>query len=80
MKKKLILQHPDSPGGKIVVYRGLIKRLLYPSAFATLGEVLKSKQIDITKADHFVQHIQRHLMAGEKVICKICGKTIDEIT
>ena len=52
----------------------------WPKAFATLGETLKSTQIDITKSDRFVQHIQRHLAPGEKVVCKIYNKTIDEIT
>lgn len=27
----------------------------------------------------FVRHIERHLSLGQKVICKICGKNIDEI-
>ena len=27
----------------------------------------------------FIEHIQAHLKPGEVVICKICGKTIDEI-
>ena len=28
----------------------------------------------------FIQHIQNHLKEDEKVICKICGKTAEEIT
>lgn len=27
----------------------------------------------------FVRHITQHLREGEKVMCKICGKTIDQI-
>ena len=27
----------------------------------------------------FIAHIQSHLKKGEKVICKICGKTAEEI-
>lgn len=27
----------------------------------------------------FINHIQSHLKEGEKVICKICGKTAEEI-
>lgn len=80
MKKKLLLLHPNSPGERVVVYRGWFKQLFWPKAFATLGETMKSVQIDITKSDRFVQHIQRHLAPGEKVVCKICHKTIDEIT
>ena len=36
-------------------------------------------KIDTEKALAFVEHIQEHLKSSEKVICKICGKTIDEI-
>ena len=33
------------------------------------------------KNDVFVKHIENHLKAypGAKVICKICGRTIDQI-
>ncbi|MCK4498959.1 hypothetical protein KAU11_00505 [Candidatus Babeliales bacterium] len=79
MKEKLLLWHPESPGERVVVYRGIFKRLIYPTAFATLNETMKSSQIDLTKADLFVKHIQGHLCKGDKVMCKICGKTIDEI-
>jgi len=34
---------------------------------------------DTEKAIAFVEHIQEHLKHGGKVICIICGKTIDEI-
>ena len=27
----------------------------------------------------FIKHIQSHLQEGQKVICKICGKTVEEI-
>jgi len=80
MKKKLLLLHPDSPGDWVVVYRGWFKQLFFPSAFATPSETLKSVQIDLTRSDRFVRHIQQHLLPGEKVMCKICNKTIDEIT
>lgn len=36
-------------------------------------------RIDTEKALRFVEHIQEHLKPSEKVICTICGKTIDEI-
>ena len=80
MKKKMFLWHPESSGERVVVYRGWFKRLFWPSAFATLGETLKASQIDVTNAERFVLHIQRHLLAGDKVVCKICGKPIDEVT
>jgi len=36
---------------------------------------------DAKRALVFVRHIERHLEEGRggKVVCKICGKTIDEI-
>jgi len=30
-------------------------------------------------AEKFVAHIQNHLSPGQDVICKICGKTVNEI-
>lgn len=33
-----------------------------------------------SEGDLFVEHIKKHLEPGESVICKICGKSIDEIT
>jgi len=32
-----------------------------------------------SNADIFVAHIQNHLSPGQDVICKICGKTVNEI-
>ena len=32
-----------------------------------------------SKAELFVAHIQAHLAPWQDVICKICGKTIDDI-
>ena len=31
------------------------------------------------KYKHFVKHIEEHLQIGQVVVCKICGKSIDEI-
>jgi hypothetical protein len=31
------------------------------------------------KNEVFINHIANHLKKGEKVICKICGKTVEEI-
>ena len=36
-------------------------------------------RIDTEKAIAFVEHIENHLKSTDKVICTICGKTIDEI-
>ncbi len=36
-------------------------------------------KINTEKAIAFVEHIEEHLTAGQKVVCKICGMTIDEI-
>ncbi len=31
------------------------------------------------KYRHFVRHIEDHLQPGQVVVCKICGRSIDEI-
>lgn len=36
-------------------------------------------RVDTEKAIAFVKHIENHLKPEEKVVCKICGKAIDEI-
>lgn len=44
----------------------------------TLIENVKAKTLNA----RFVEHIEKHLAEhypGEQVICKICGKTIDQI-
>ena len=33
----------------------------------------------LEKAEKFEKHIKSHLQEGEVVICKICGKTAEEI-
>ena len=38
-------------------------------------ECIKKQKAD----DIFIQHIQNHLLNGQEVICKICGKTAKEI-
>ena len=35
--------------------------------------------IDREIAEVFVNHLRRHLKEDEKIVCKICGKTINEI-
>jgi hypothetical protein len=40
---------------------------------------VEDDNITTTRAQKFVRHIAGHLSRGQKVICKICGKTIDEI-
>lgn len=39
----------------------------------------RQDRIDTEKAIIFVEHIENHLKPSDKVICTICGKTIDEI-
>jgi len=34
---------------------------------------------NLSAGDKFVRHIQEHLQPGQHVICKICGKSVDEI-
>jgi len=34
----------------------------------------------VERALRFVEHIENHLTEHQVVMCKICGKTIDEIT
>ncbi len=38
-----------------------------------------SKSSDRNKAEIFLMHVQNHLDKGQKVICKICNMTIDEV-
>ncbi|MHB1125253.1 MAG: hypothetical protein ACYC0T_21395 [Ramlibacter sp.] len=38
--RELLLWHPDSPGVRVPVRRGVLGRLFKPRDFATLGEVL----------------------------------------
>ena len=40
-----------------------------------VDSLVKQLEADTT----FIQHIQSHLTNSEKVICKICGKTAEEI-
>jgi len=40
MKAKLLF-HPYSPGMKIPVVRNWLQQLIYPSDFATIGEVIR---------------------------------------
>jgi len=78
MKKTMTVWHPESRGARVTVKRNFLQRLLYPTDFATRGEVFKSYKTK-SDADIFVAHIKQHLQPGQKVICKICNKTIDEI-
>ena len=38
-----------------------------------------SRKSDRNEAEIFVNHVQNHLEKDQKVMCKICNKTIDEI-
>ena len=37
------------------------------------------KMFEGMKGEIFIEHIQKHLRVGDKVICKICGKDVDTI-
>jgi hypothetical protein len=46
------------------------------------NDILRKRIEGLEMADKdtvFIKHIQNHLKAGELVICKICGKTANEI-
>jgi hypothetical protein len=45
----------------------------------TILEVGEHRTPFTEKAVKFVMHVQDHLKPSDKVVCKICGKTIDEI-
>jgi len=38
-----------------------------------------SNKNNLTHGDLFVKHIKSHLKDNQQVICKICGKSVDEI-
>lgn len=44
-----------------------------------LSLILSSGKQKVSRDDRFISHVQAHLKEGEKVICKICGKTASEI-
>ena len=46
-----------------------------PDIFKATYELAGTK----TKDDVFIKHIQKHLNLGERVICKICGRTATAI-
>jgi len=53
-------------------FRSEVKKM--PTAYYN-----QTDMVDTEKALAFVEHIQKHLKPGDKIICTICGKTIDEI-
>lgn len=48
-------------------------------AIGRLFQSINRLDAELCKSRKFVEHIQAHLAPGEKVICKICGKTAKEI-
>ena len=44
-----------------------------------LEKALHMETLQAERALVFVEHIERHLTSSEIVVCKICGKNIDEI-
>lgn len=52
--------------------------------FVALNKIRDSLLVPFKKSAEFVRHIRRHInkdrkLKGQKVICKFCDKTIDEI-
>ena len=47
--------------------------------FETENEEEKALVQQLRKDNIFINHIQEHLKKGQKVVCKICGKTAKEI-
>ena len=39
----------------------------------------EAERCRLQRYEKFVQHIESHLGPGQVVICKICGKSVDEI-
>lgn len=37
--KPYLVWHPDSPGIRVVVFRNIIQRIIYPRAFAEISEM-----------------------------------------
>ena len=79
-KERFIVWHNDA-ANRLIVERNWFQRMLYPICFATCTESMKSSRIKIKieAAEKFVEHIKSHLKPGEKVICKICNKSVEEI-
>jgi len=79
-KERFIVWHNDT-ADRVIVERNWFQRLLYPICFATCTETMKSSQIKIKidSAEKFVEHIKSHLADDEYVVCKICGKSVEEI-
>ena len=79
-KERFIVWHNDT-ADRVIVERNWFQRMLYPICFATCTEVMKSSQlkIKIESAEKFINHIKSHLNPGENVVCKICGKSVEEI-
>jgi len=42
-------------------------------------KIIELEMFKNMKGELFIQHIQKHLDKGDKVICKICGKDVDTI-
>lgn len=73
--KEVGTRHSASIGDFII--KG-VKEEFYPckpDIFEATYETANTK----TKDDIFIQHIQSHLKPNEKVICKICKKSAEEI-
>ena len=57
-----------------------IKGEFYPCKPDIFEMTYEQADCERTPDNLFIAHIKNHLKPDEKVICKICGKTADEIT
>lgn len=64
-------------GGKIARDKQGSQWYVSPEFMA--GNYVLAADAGATPAERFVQHVEGHLEVGQKVMCKICGKTIDQI-
>lgn len=59
--------------------RDLIKKYNADSDYPIVAKIDELIQKAKEEGYIFIHHIENHLKEGENVVCKICGKTADEI-
>ncbi len=67
------------PFDKKTIQKHLIANEMNQKELYGIRYKIYSLIINKLRGDRFIAHIQAHLKPGEKVICKICGKTVEEI-
>jgi hypothetical protein len=72
--KKRIYDHDKN--GRLRMIR--CENCVEMSAEAVQKEIQRIDAME--KAQRFIEHIQGHLSEGQVVVCKICGKSVDEIS